>query len=163
MWKADRGSVNSKKEWQSSRHYKLLISAECFIKCQSASPWARHWKMAALWCAGTSPAALSVCVFGREGGRERCMGGAVGREYQGVCICASVCLPVCKCLYVCFTSAWARASVHACVRACVAAMASLPCCSEAEQSGWMPAALPPFLSIWHRSIPDSHFHIFNIK
>lgn len=73
---------------------------------------------------------MCVCEEGRDEG-------AVGREeYQGVCICTSVCLPVCKCLYVCFTSARAQASVHvACVRVCVSTMASLPCCSEAEQSG----------------------------
>ena len=85
-----------KKEWQSSRHYKLLISAECFIKCQSASPWARHWKMAALWCAGTSPAALCVCVCACVCVRER----ERGRES------ISVCVQVCACLCVCvFTSA----------------------------------------------------------
>lgn len=99
MWKADKGSVNSKKEWQSSRHYKLLISAECFIKCQSASPWARHWKMAALWCAGTSPAALSVCVCLR--GRERDAWGEQWEESIRVCAFTQVCACLCVNAFMC--------------------------------------------------------------
>lgn len=80
----DRGGVWRRgRQWQSSRHYKLLISAECFIKCQSASPWARHWKMAALWCAGTSPAALCT--------------------HMCVCVCEWVqpCVSACVCFYIC--------------------------------------------------------------
>lgn len=144
MRKGDRGSVKSGKEWQSSRHYKLLISAECFIKCQSASPWARHWKMAALWCAGTSPAALcaSVCMCLLESERE------TERERKSVSVCSFVRACACSCVHACmcvFTSVRVCVRARACV--CVCVHAGLPPMLQWSRTEWLTACCFASLSV----------------
>lgn len=70
-----------------------------------------------------------VCLQGKE--RDE---GAVGRESIRVCAFTQVCACLCVNAFMCVFHL--RARKHLCARrACVSTMASLPCCTEAEQSG----------------------------